>query len=166
MARSFFSSSSSSSSLLLALTYQVFRCPRKHARRAKRTDALTRLARLRLVRCCARVRVGSARDRWGVRRGEGAERWETRERILWREQPRASSVFFFQFLSRFSFSLSSHLSLFEPLLVKNNNAPAGPDLTQRSSACAEQQHAGWKRKKQQRQAFDDDVALFFFLSIG
>ena len=99
--------------------------------RSKRTDAPTRLARLMLVRCCARVRVESARDRWGVRRGgDGRERIICKRVEELEKQPRFFLVFFFQFhqfpltralrplSSSFSFSLSLSLcrrpSLSEP----------------------------------------------------
>ena len=68
--------------------------------RSKRTDAPTRLARLMLVRCCARVRVESARDRWGVRRGgDGRERIICKRVEELEKQPSFFLVFFFSSIS-------------------------------------------------------------------
>ena len=84
-----------SSALCLPRNF-FFRCPSTRAA-SKRTDARTRLATLMHVRCCARVREKSARDRWGARRrgdegGRGfcGKKWEAAEK-------RERSVFFFQF---------------------------------------------------------------------
>lgn len=130
--------------------------------RSKRTDAPTRLARLMLVRCCARVRVESARDRWGVRRGgDGRERIICKRVEELEKQPSFFLVFFFQFhqfpltralrplSSSFSFSLSLSLSPPFSLRALLDNAPASPDLKRRSSARAEQ-HAGRRRRRKKQ----------------